>query len=144
MIVLNTSNVWSAMPTCIQITKCCNNQTSLPERKKCTVLLIIERLFSLYLQQSWKQFEGMATSEEPIRQLLSRPDLNEMCKNLPDYLTSAQHQYQNLLEYLRKLKQDYPEKARILFCVTFINNSGFISWIYNWFITDIKTDLSKD
>lgn len=69
----------------------------------------------------------MATSEEPIRQLLSRPDLNEMCKNLPDYLTSAQHQYQNLLEYLRKLKQDYPEKAGILFCVTFINNSGFIS-----------------
>lgn len=114
-------SVCSAMPTCIQITKCCNNETSLPERNKCTMLLILERLFSLYLQQCWKQVEGMATSKEPIRQLLSRPDLNEMCKNLPDdYLTSAQHQYQHLLNYLRKLQQDYPDKACILFIMCYI------------------------
>lgn len=116
MVVLNTSKVYLGMPTCIQLTKCWNNQISLPERNKCTILLIHERLFSLYLQQSCEQAKGMATSKEPIRQLLSRPEIKEKSKNLPnDYFTSAQHQYQNLLEYLRKLKQDYPEKACILF-----------------------------
>lgn len=57
----------------------------------------------------------MATSKAPIRQLLSRPDLIEKSKNLQsDYLSCAQHQYQNLLQYLRKLKQDHPDKAKML------------------------------
>eukprot|EP00105_Crassostrea_gigas_P011428 XP_011427079.1 PREDICTED: uncharacterized protein LOC105328042 isoform X5 [Crassostrea gigas] len=65
--------------------------------------------------QSCEQVKGMATSKEPIRQLLSRPEIKEKSKNLPnDYFTNAKHQYQNLLEYLRKLQQDYPEKAKTL------------------------------
>eukprot|EP00105_Crassostrea_gigas_P011424 XP_011427074.1 PREDICTED: uncharacterized protein LOC105328042 isoform X2 [Crassostrea gigas] len=64
---------------------------------------------------SCEQVKGMATSKEPIRQLLSRPEIKEKSKNLPnDYFTNAKHQYQNLLEYLRKLQQDYPEKAKTL------------------------------
>lgn len=85
------------------------------------MLLIHERLFSIYLKQSCEQVKGMATSKEPIRQLLSRPDLIEKSKNLQnDYLTCAQHQYQNLLQYLRKLKQDHPDKACILFVLCYI------------------------
>ncbi|XP_011427077.3 uncharacterized protein [Magallana gigas] len=65
--------------------------------------------------QSCEQVKGMATSKEPIRQLLSRPEIKEKSKNLPkDYFTNAQHQYQNLLDYLRKLQQDYPDKAKTL------------------------------
>ncbi|XP_011427074.3 uncharacterized protein [Magallana gigas] len=64
---------------------------------------------------SCEQVKGMATSKEPIRQLLSRPEIKEKSKNLPkDYFTNAQHQYQNLLDYLRKLQQDYPDKAKTL------------------------------
>lgn len=85
------------------------------------MLLIHERLFSIYLKQSCEQVKGMATSKEPIRQLLSRPEIKEKSKNLPnDYFTNAKRQYQNLLEYLRKLQQDYPEKACILFILCYI------------------------
>nr|XP_034303873.1 uncharacterized protein LOC105328042 isoform X5 [Crassostrea gigas] len=65
--------------------------------------------------QSCEQVKGMATSKEPIRQLLSRPEIKEKSKNLPnDYFTNAKRQYQNLLDYLRKLQQDYPDKAKTL------------------------------
>lgn len=52
---------------------------------------------------------------EPIKRLLSRPDLEKLKKRLPkNFIPTAQIQYQELLKDLRKLEDDYPDKAKAL------------------------------
>lgn len=55
----------------------------------------------------------MENPEKSIKRLLHRPDVEKM--SMPkDYLKNARFQYQNLLLYLKKLKEQYPDKAKTL------------------------------
>lgn len=59
---------------------------------------------------------------EPIKRLLSRPDLEKLKKRLPkNFIPTAQIQYQELLKDLRKLEDDYPDKVCKLIQFVFMN-----------------------
>lgn len=59
---------------------------------------------------------------EPIKRLLSHPDLEKLKKSLPgNFIRIAQIQYQELLKDLRKLEDDYPDKVCKLIQFVFMN-----------------------
>lgn len=63
----------------------------------------------------------MENPEKSIKRLLHRPEVEKM--NMPkDYLMNARFQYQNLLLYLKKLKEQYPDEVYIILNLLFLFN----------------------